>query len=55
VEEMKHLLGAEGNPSFPTFQRAAAAKALQGCIGSQRFLADLKDFRKMTAWRFQGG
>ena len=44
---MKRLLGAEGNPSFPTFQRAA--NALQGRIGSERFLADLKDFRNMTA------
>jgi hypothetical protein len=50
---MKRLLGAEGNPSFPTFQRAA--KVLQGCIGSQRLLADLKDFRNMTARRVQGG
>jgi acyl-CoA synthetase (NDP forming) len=36
--ELKRLLLAEGIPSFPTFQRAA--KALQGCIGYQRFLAE---------------
>ena len=36
--ELTQLLLAEGIPSFPTFQRAA--KALQGCISYQRFLAD---------------
>ncbi|HSF34124.1 MAG TPA: CoA-binding protein [Candidatus Tectomicrobia bacterium] len=35
-EELKRLLLAEAIPSFPTFQRAA--KALQGCIGYQRFV-----------------
>jgi acyl-CoA synthetase (NDP forming) len=38
-EELKQSLLAEGIPSFPTFHRAA--KALQGCIGYQRFVADL--------------
>jgi acyl-CoA synthetase (NDP forming) len=37
-EELKRLLLAEGIASFPTFQRAA--KALQGCINYQRFLAE---------------
>jgi acyl-CoA synthetase (NDP forming) len=37
-EELKHLLLDEGIPSFPTFQRAA--RALQGSIGYQRFLAE---------------
>jgi acyl-CoA synthetase (NDP forming) len=37
-EEIKRLLLAEGIPSFPTFQRAA--KALQGGIRYQRFLAE---------------
>jgi acyl-CoA synthetase (NDP forming) len=39
-EDLKRLLLAEGIPSFPTFQRAA--KALQGCIGYQRFLTEEK-------------
>jgi acetate---CoA ligase (ADP-forming) len=38
-EELKCALLAEGIPSFPTFHRAA--KALQSCIGYQRFVADL--------------
>jgi acyl-CoA synthetase (NDP forming) len=37
-EELKRLLLAGGIPSFPTFQRAA--RALQGSIGYQRFLAE---------------
>jgi hypothetical protein len=37
-EDLKRLLLAEGIPSFPTFQRAA--RALQGCIGYRRFLAE---------------
>ena len=37
-EDLKRRLLAEGIPSFPTFQRAA--KALQGCIGYQRFVAE---------------
>jgi acyl-CoA synthetase (NDP forming) len=37
-EELKRRLLAEGIPSFPTFQRAA--KALQGSIRYQRFLAE---------------
>jgi acyl-CoA synthetase (NDP forming) len=37
-EELKRVLLAEGIPSFPTFHRAA--KALQGCIGYQRFVAE---------------
>jgi acetate---CoA ligase (ADP-forming) len=37
-EELKRLLLDEGIPSFPTFQ--CAARALQGCISYQRFLAD---------------
>jgi acyl-CoA synthetase (NDP forming) len=37
--ELTRVLLAEGIPSFPTFQRAA--KALQSCIGYQRFLAEL--------------
>jgi acyl-CoA synthetase (NDP forming) len=37
-EEINGLLLAEGIPSFSTFQRAA--KALQGCIGYRRFLAE---------------
>jgi acyl-CoA synthetase (NDP forming) len=37
-EELKRLLLDEGIPSFPTFQRAA--RALQGRISYQRFLAD---------------
>jgi acetate---CoA ligase (ADP-forming) subunit alpha len=38
-EELTCALLAEGIPSFPTFHRAA--KALQGCIGYQRFVAEL--------------